>query len=269
MYLPTKNLNEKIWMLFSTTGAFFLLIIFRLFYLQIHLSETLREQGKKNFTRIHDVSCLRGNITDINGKLLATNRPVINIYWQGNQGDIEKTKQIFSKIYQIIGREDIETLDFIRKIEKYSQKYLIATDITIKQLSQIVEIADSKNLIVENSFQRFYPFKSVASHILGYLGQIDLETMGKMGLEKLFEEDLKGSKGKNQLMINSTGKKIQQFELEQPVNGKAIKTTLDINIQKILEQAVPTEYSSAAILMESKSGAIRAIVSRPSFDPSI
>lgn len=268
MNYPLKSVEYKLKLFAAGLVLFFCLILFRLVYLQIHLSDSLKDLSRKNFTRVLNISSLRGNIMDTNGKLLATNRPVINVYWQGSNSKSEKSFKIISTINEALGRETIETLDTIKYIERMHQKHLIATDISVSQLSQIIEQAPTSKLIIDTSFQRHYPYKSTASHIIGYLGQLDWGTIGKTGLEKMFEQDLKGSYGKKTIAINSVGKNIDQIDLKPAISGKDIRTTLDLSLQKMLEISLPKDYAAAALVIESANGAIRAVASRPNFDPS-
>ena len=269
MYIHLKKIDAKLKTFLVFVSIFSCLILFRLIYLQIHLSESLSDLSKKNFTRIHKIASLRGNITDTHGQLIATNRPVINVFWQGtNSNNIDNAYKIIQNIQTNLGKKTIETKSTINTIERYHQKYLIASDISISELSQIIEQALTSKLIIETSFQRHYPYKSTASHILGYLGQIDLEIMGKTGLEKMFEDDLKGLQGQKTITINSIGKRIDQLDIQPATSGKNVRTTLDLNIQQILEKSLPKEFASAAIIIESNTGAIRAVASRPDFDPA-
>lgn len=268
MSYPLKSIDYKL-KLFSIGICFFIsLILFRLVYLQVHLADSLRDLSKKNFTRTQSISSLRGNIMDTNGKLLATNRPVINVFWQGSNSNKEKSYKTITNINNILDKPTDETIEKIRSIELMYQKYLLATDITISQLSKIVEQAPTSKLIIETGFQRYYPCKTTASHVIGYLGQLDLETMGKTGLERMFEQDLKGQQGKKVVAINAIGKNISQLDLEPATSGKNIRTTLDLSLQRMLEISLPKDYASAAVIIESGTGAIRAVASRPNFDPS-
>ena len=75
-------------------------------------------------------------------------------------------------------------------------------DIPFEQLSQIAEqLSEHKNISITTHFKRFYPYKSFASHLLGYLTRMDMEMYGKMGLEKIFEDTLRGERGKNKKQL--------------------------------------------------------------------
>lgn len=272
-----KNEKQLIPKLNKIFFAFiFLLIILcaRLIHLQIILSKKLYNQGQRNFLRINKITPTRGNIIDINGKLLATNKPIHNLYFDTDGKKDLTTIDInnLKTIEQIIEKTltDEETIKKIKIACKYNQKFLLKPEITFDQLSKIEEQFGTDSFIsIETAFKRFYPQQSHACHILGYLGRMDIDNMGKMGLEKLLEESLKGKDGTVSVKINSFGIKLSETIVENSLSGKDIKINLDLDIQEIIEKAFPQNLSGSFILMDPQNGAIVALLSRPNFDPNI
>lgn len=273
--METENkLLSKLNIIFLVFIILLLVLCTRLVYLQIHQARRLFEQGQRNFLRINKITPTRGNIVDKNGILIATNKPVHNLYLETknkkslSEQDIEDLKIIEHIIEKIL--TDEESLKEINKAIKHNQKLLLKSEISFDQLSKIEEHFGKNSLIfIETSFKRFYPKQSQACHILGFLGRIDLENMGKMGLEKIQEECLKGKSGKIEVKINSVGTKLSETILEKSLAGEDIKTNIDIEIQDILEQAFPQDSNGSFILMDPQDGAIVALLSRPNFDPNI
>ncbi|MBP6870188.1 hypothetical protein KBC04_04865 [Candidatus Babeliales bacterium] len=255
-----------------------LFIIFgRLLFLQVYHHQILTKLGERNFTRIKSIEPLRGNILDYNGKLLATNRPVLNIDWIGTGLTKLNSEQhaIIQKIENVLRKYNqpffIE-LSKINRAEKFGTSIRLASDISIEALSEISEqCADSHNIIISKKFQRFYPHKNLACHILGYLGDLDNNTQssGKMGLELIFNDILKGKHGSMSNIINSFGKNLHMNKIANSQSGQDLTLTLDIDLQKIAESVMPTEHAGAFIALDPKTGALKALVSNPSFDPSI
>lgn len=254
----------------------FIIIALRLFHLQINLSRTLFSLGQKNFLRIEKVESPRGNILDAYGTLLATNRPIKNIYWHGtgqrslNAAQQEVLHLLINIINTPIAPKEILTADVLIA-EKKRRRLLLASDIDFEQLSKIAEqFPNHENIIIDTSFKRYYPYKSYASHILGYLGRINVKQReGKMGLEKMFETNLRGEQGEIAKTIDSVGKNLASKKLKDALVGNNIQTTLDIGLQDIIETVFPDNQNGTFIVMDPETGAIRAILSRPSFDPSI
>lgn len=269
----TACLNRtKIRVLFYFIFSLTLAIVLRLIYLQIHQTDKLLSLSEKNFTRVIKVACIRGNIVDINGHLLATNRPVIDVYWTGtgNKKFTNEQIELITCLQKILDKDLFkeEELQQLKITEKYSKQYLIKNDITFEQLSQISEqFSLSENINIDTKFQRFYPYNELACHLVGYLSTIDFENIGTMGLEKILEDDLKGEPGKVLATINSLGKSLSRNEIKPALSGQTIKTNIDVHLQKIAEEVFPENYNGSLIIMNPKNGAIKTILSKPSFDP--
>jgi len=156
----------------------------------------------------------------------------------------------------------------LHRAQRCAQRVLICKNISYDQLCQISEKCSySPNLIIQNRFKRFYPYKSLASHILGYLNKA--ENVGTGGLEKLFEARLSGETGMEQSIINATGKKLEKYRYVQAKPGDDIALTLDYGVQLLAEQMFEDDQSGALIVMDPTNGAIRAMVSYPNFDPNL
>ncbi len=272
MYQLIKPLNKRIAIIIYCIIITLVIIVARLFYLQINLTHHFVSRSEHNFLRIETTQSPRGNILDCNGVLLATNRPITDVYWQGSGNRMMSKTQL--QLLQQLGRilnKPITTDHALIQAEKYYRRIAIARDIAFDQLSQIVEqFPDHTNITLSTHFQRHYPHTTCASHIVGYLGRsIDTQPYGQMGLEKLSEHILKGKEGAILKTINSVGTDIDQVKLKDAHAGDDINTTIDIRLQQICERIFPEDHSGAFILMNPDNGALHALVSRPAFDPSI
>ncbi len=272
---PLPPSAYKIQSVFRITCVVFAIIAMRLFILQITLSETFVKQGQRNFIRTEKIASPRGNILDRNGVLLVTNRPVNSIYWSGSGSRSLTADQstIITEIEQILGldlyQSDTRKSD-LQQAERRYKKLLLARDLSIEQLSKIQErIPQHPNIIIATDFERLYPFHSFASHILGYLGNIQSSHEGRMGIEKVCDDLLKGQDGSILKIINSFGKSLSETTIEQPNVGNEIRTTIDATLQSIVESVFPKLYAGAFIIMNPADGSILALCSQPSFDPNI
>lgn len=272
---PSHVLISKIKNASYALGFVFLIITSRLIHLQILQKHTFFTKSRKNFLRIESIPSLRGNILDRNGQLLATNRPTTNLFWEGmgktKLGDFQIST--LRALETILGKSiiaDEHLFDQIKYAERRYQKVLLATDISFEQLSQITEqLNDNKNVFISTHFKRFYPYNSFASHVLGYLTRMDMEMYGKMGLEKVLEEELRGQHGEKLKTINSIGRNLSEVEIKKASAGKNIQTTIDIDLQNIVEKVFPQEYTGTFIVMDPDDGSILALLSRPDFDPAL
>lgn len=258
------------YILISSFLAVFI-IACQLFNLQINKMLKFFNLSRSNFLRYEKIAPPRGNIIDCNNELLATNRPITNIYWQGSgtkKLDPEKIN-IIKKIKELLEFDDL-FLEKIINTEKNGSRILLINDANIDQISKIVELFSAiDNIVISKSFRRFYPHNNMACHVLGYLSFVGLDSIGRMGLEMLFEESLKGQPGQILKTINSTGKKLNEKEISNSLIGYTIKTTLDINLQKIAETVFPEDESGALIIMDPEDGSLKTILSKPNFNPNM
>jgi penicillin-binding protein 2 len=275
MQRGSGNLHKRMYYLMLSTLLILGIILWRLFHLQVTLMQQLFWQGKKNCTRIEKTTSLRGTILDCNGIPLATNRPTINLHWHSTGKTSLDTLALDSlkKLEKIVGSTIIdnpETMALLKNTERYCKDCLLVEDLSLQQVCQIEEqLAGSQNVRLVTKFKRFYPHKNCASHILGYLGNLDFGTCGKMGLEKLLDENLRGEPGTLHRTINSCGKSLAEEEMKKALAGQDIQTTIDITLQEIIEKVFPDEHTGSFIVMDPETGSIKALLSRPNFDPNM
>jgi penicillin-binding protein 2 len=272
MLLSAAAINKKIGIILFLSSISFGTVFLRLIFLQIYCGDYFVSRSQKNFIRYTTVDSPRGSIRDVNGNLLATNRPVTTIYWQGTGNRNVSTDQldILQKVEEITGSTFTSgpQFDAIITAEKKRKKIELLSDIDFIVLSKLAEtFPNHENVIIDTHFKRFYPYDSCGSHIVGYLG--NMTTLGQFGLEKILNNDLTGKKGLVRNVVNSTGQCVSQEELEKALIGSDIQTTINIDIQALCEKVFPEHYTGSFILLNPADGAIVAVVSRPNFDPNI
>lgn len=260
-------------------GTFFCCIIFlcfRFFYLQIVCGSYFYIKSQKNFLRIEKIKPPRGTIYDVNGRYLATNHPYIQLVWLGS-GNRKLTQQqlaTLATLEKILGKpllDNKELFTTLLKQERHQKEMMLVDHISFEQLSQVLEqCAESNNIILQHHYERFYPYKTAAAHVIGHLKNwLDPEQSGAAGLEKIAESSLTGIGGRLVKTINAAGRMIDSLELEPASAGTDIITTIDIDLQLIAEELFPSHWSGAFILMDPTDGSIKVLVSRPVFDPTI
>lgn len=270
-----QRLDKRIGILILFIISMFGVIISRLFYLQIKYGDHYLIRGQKNFLRTETIPPRRGNIFDCHNTLLATNRPVNHLIWNGTGNRTLSGTQIamIRDIESVIGKSVIQEPSLFAGIcstEKYYRQLPIATDITLEQLSKITEYyPNSPNLSIKTEFQRYYPHGTWASHVVGYLSKSVDTCYGQMGIEKICDEILKGQEGSLLKTINSVGRNIKTIELAAAAAGGNIHTTIDVQLQKIAEQIFPPQSNGCIVIMDPVDGALKALVSRPHFDPAL
>ena len=136
-------------------------------------------------------------------------------------------------------------------------------------------------IIIDQGVNRFYPMGQYTAHFLGYVGSVDEKEknddpllmvpgfkVGKSGLEKFFENKLRGIGGNVKLEVNAYGRIMKEIERNNGQEGEALRLTVDANLQKYAQDTFG-EHSGAAVVLDVHSGEILAFVSVPSFDPNL
>jgi len=194
--------------------------------------------------------------------------------WQGS-GNRALTAEQLNALADItaITNTDMFDASVYKKIvhaERKNQKVVLIFDLDFSVLSKLSEkFPQHKNVIIDTHFKRFYPYNSLACHVIGYVGNIKIAANGQAGLEKIFDTDLAGKPAASQHVVNSVGQRLSQAQLEQGSAGVDIQTTIDITLQEICEKIFPAQYVGSLILLNPVDGAIVSVVSRPSYDPNM
>jgi len=265
------------------TGAvlvfFAMIILLRLWFLQIHKGEEYKNRAENNRVRIREVAPPRGDILDRNGKELVTNRPSFNVVLvREDSNDIDGLLKRLS----VVLKEDVSVLwERIRDAES-KQKHIpvrLKENLSWDTLAYLeTHNKDFPGIRIEVFPRRFYHYGDMAAHIIGYLGEIsksELEEtntdfyrggdlVGKMGLEKLREKELRGEKGNSSSEVNARGFEQQLLTHVEPVPGNEVRLTLDIDLQQVAEESMDVdEKSGAVVAMEVKTGRLLVLASTP------
>jgi penicillin-binding protein 2 len=247
------------------------LISLRLFQLQIHSFQRFFSLGERNFLRTEKISSPRGNILDCHGRPLATNRPVTTLYWQGTgKKFFDPEQQTLLDLLCLLLSKESDFVSEVATAERFGKKIVITDDLSFDHLSRLIEqYPCHKNIHFATYYKRDYPHKEIGCHILGYLGTITNELAGKMGLEKIYEGELKGTPGQMRRQVNSKGRQLAEEEILKARKGDDLKTTINLDLQLLAEELFPSDKAGVLVAMNPQNGALKAIVSRPAFDPNI
>jgi penicillin-binding protein 2 len=267
----SQHITKKITPVLRAIIGALIVIFSRLCYLQIKQWHYFKERSTKNFLRIERVPSLRGNIVDSTGIILATNRPVVLISWQGtgNTQLSDEQSTLLVTLCSVLGIDSATLATTIARAEKLRNRMLLARDISFETLCCIAESwGIHPNIHIDTEFQRYYPEGAHACHVVGYLGSMNSQQQGIMGLESIAHDDLKGVDGTKQKTVNSQGKELCTVTIDQGQTGATMQTTLNSKLQHIAEEIFPSDCTGALLVMDPD-GAIKVLLSRPSFDPAL
>jgi len=264
-------------------GVTFLLLFLHLWYLQVFKGSEFRRLSETNCIRIREQIADRGMILDRKGRILAHNRPSFEVFLVPE--DSKRNPEVLGKVSTLLHLPLEEMEEKLRR-EKKRPAYRpikIKSDIDWDQLCLLESnLIHLPGLQVDVIPRRFYPYGTLASHLIGYLGEIDENELkerrdqkyrigafiGKSGVESLWERDLKGVDGGRQVEVDALGREIRQLGRIESIPGHNVILTIDLDLQRVAEEAFEGK-NGALVAMDPKTGKILAMVSKPSFDPSI
>lgn len=267
----------------AIAGFFFLILATRLWYLQVIDSDRLQELSEMNRLRFVPVAASRGNILDRNGKVLVRNTPSFSVAVVPQE--VKDKDALLSSLSRYLGLNLTELLTRWEKGKGRAKYYpiVIASGISRDQLEFLEENQLwLPGIDIEMKPIREYPSGLLASHLLGYLGEIteqDLGTeeygnynqgdyVGKNGLERSWEKMLHGRNGGRQIEVDARGRYLRTLNETRPTVGNSLVLTIDQVVQQATERALG-EKAGAAVIVEVDSGEILAFASNPGFDPAL
>ncbi len=265
-------------------GTFFILLMLigRLYYLQVYHGDKYRVLADENRISTRVLVPPRGSVFDRNGVVLATNEQNFQALIIAEQApDWEKTLERFKKIIALSDEEE----EKIRKDIQNNKKFVsvkLKDDLSWEEVSALLLSAPYlPGVFINEGLNRVYPLGIYTAHFLGYIGAVSENDMkddpllrvpgfkiGKSGLEKTFEKKLRGQGGSVKLEVNAYGRIMKEIERDRGVDGQDLHLTIDSHLQKFAQDAFG-DNSGAAIVLDVHSGEILAFVSAPSFNPNL
>ena len=287
------QLNQKSYAKLSRRGlilgglqmAFITGLAFRMQKLQVEEASEYRLLADENRINIRLIAPSRGEVYDRNGRVIARNEQSFRItIVKEDAGNIEQTLYSLSNLIKISQR------DAARVIEE-TERSAPFLPVTVKdQLSfdEIARIAANTptlaGVTVEQGLSRVYPSLESYAHVVGYVGPVsdnDLKKsnesnpllkiprfqVGKVGVEKHYENVLRGSAGIMKVEVNALGRVMRNLDRKEGKPGNNIQLTVDTDLQTYIQARLGSE-SASAVVMNCKNGEILAIASSPSYDPN-
>jgi penicillin-binding protein 2 len=269
----------------------FALVLLRLFVLQVLQGSKYRELSEENRIRVEVLTAPRGEIRDRKGRLLADCAPSFTVtldpydkaYVRHPKG-IDSTLAILGPI---LGVDPKELHDKIQRERKVSFLPIrLKRNVDMKSVAFVSEHRDQlPGVEVESEPLRRYTLGPLASHLLGYVGEISDKELadpkyanylsgdliGRMGIERGYESLLRGVDGKRFVEVNALGRK-GEFLGEKhpvlPVRGQDLTLTIDLDVQRAAENAFEPGARGAVVAIDPRNGEVLALVSKPNYDPN-
>ncbi|HYD31431.1 MAG TPA: penicillin-binding protein 2 [Azospirillaceae bacterium] len=261
--------------LFSTLVA-------RLYYLQVMEAQRFTMLAEENRISLRLVAPTRGVIVDRFGVALAVNQQNYRaVLVPERTRDVSQTLDLLS---QIVPLSDADRRRIQREIQR-KRRFMPVTlkeNLTWDQVAQIeLNTPDMPGVAIEVGEIRSYPFAEATAHFLGYVGAVAESELngdpvlglpgfriGKGGMEKYHEKELRGVAGNSQLEVNAVGRVIRELARDEGQPGREITLTVDIALQQFCQERLKSQASAACVLMDIHTGGVYALASNPSYDPN-
>ena len=251
--------------------------------MQIVLHDRYTVLSQSNRVEIVPIPPPRGLIFSKDGVLLADNRPSFSLEIIPEKiEDLDQTIFQLSKIIEIDGASIDRFKQRLKKNQRF-ESVPLRFNLSDEEVARVsVNLHDFEGIDIVAKLNRNYPLRSNTSHIIGYVGMIDenelknLDTtnysatshIGKIGVEKAYEDLLHGKAGYQLVEVNTRGKVIRVLDRTLPIPGKNIYLTLDTTLQNLAVQALEGNRG-AVVAIDPTDGGILAMVSSPGYDPNL
>ena len=283
-----KKLNSINRRMFITGSFKFLImmgIVSRLFFLQVKENKKYLTLSDKNRIREWKLAPVRGEFHDYFGNVIAGNFEAYQLHVIPEQ--VEDFRYVIFRVKDLLDLSDKEFKKILKKKNEIKpwETLIVSDNLSWEKFSKINNhLYDLNGVKPVISISRNYPYKENFTHLIGYVSQAnedDIENtevikknfvpglkVGKVGLEKSFEEKLIGSNDIERYEVNAYGRRISQLEFQKGEKGKTLRLTIDTEVQKLVNELLKDKAGSICV-MDIYTGAIVAMHSSPSFDPNL
>ncbi|TNE65559.1 MAG: penicillin-binding protein 2 [Alphaproteobacteria bacterium] len=254
----------------------------RLYYLSIIEGDKYKLRADRNRISIRWIVPERGEIFDRLGKTLAVNRQDFRVFLIPEQArDLAGTLARLGRVIKL----DERRLSRVQRQIKRQRKFMpvtIAQGLDWKTFAEVnVDMPDLPGVVTDSGLSRFYPHGNEIAHLIGYMASPQEDEMpgsplfqlpgfkvGRQGLERRYEDSLRGTAGTRRVEVNAVGREIRELPPRQDaVSGNSLHLAIDLDLQQFVMQRLGEE-AAGAVVMDVKTGEILTLASTPSFDPN-
>ena len=291
--MEDRNRITRLHTLLVVCLVLFAVLLGRMVYLQLWRGDYYAKQSDGNRLRQSRILAPRGIIYDSEGKELVNNLPGYAVVLQKQSSYKPETLQRLSNLLQM---PVAEINAKIKASENFYEPIMLKNNLDQQMVTKIEEQRRyMPEVMLSVQPIRNYPYHELAVHVLGYVGEVSAyeieqglfknisqgSLVGKAGLEKTYDKYLRGEDGAFMEEVDVAGNVVKHYDSVQPVPGKNLKLTIDYELQKELEAftdkhlaflrssgIAPGARAAAVVAIDPRNGAVRAMVSRPGYDPN-
>lgn len=264
-----KNINKRIKIMLLLFVFVLLMVILKVFYVQVFDYKKLSNLASDLWSRNLPIEASRGRILDRNGVVLADNVTTTSLVLVPNQ--IKNKKEVCEKLAEILNVSYDEMKKHVFKSTSIERVHPIGRRLSYEIADKIEELKFDGVYLLKEA-KRYYPYKTLLAHVLGYVG---IDNQGLSGLELQYDKYLTGEAGAIKYFSDAKGNKLTLSDVYvKPQDGMDLQLTIDINIQKSIERELDNVVNmmnpdmALAVVMNPKTGEVLGMSSRPTFDPN-
>lgn len=278
-----KEFSRRALLVGAAQGAIFAVLAGRLGFLQVVEQEKFQMLSDRNRISMRLVAAGRGEIMDRFGVPLAINTQNFRAFIVPEQtDDVEKTLDKLAHFIPVTEEDKQEVLVQMTRHRRFTP-LLVKENLTWDDMARVeMNLPDLPGVSIDEGEIRSYPFGAATSHIIGYVGRVSQSELtddpvmtlpgfriGKNGVEKSFDETLRGTAGQVQAEVNVVGREIRELKRTDPKKGHRLTLTLDADLQMQCQEMLARERSASAVVMDAHNGEVYALCSHPGFDPNL
>ena len=259
-------------------------LLIRLWDLQIMRGAEMRKLSEQNRIRVKKIVAPRGIIYDRIGKVLADTRPSFNIYLTPE--DIHDFSQTVDGLAKLIACDREEIIEKMKAASGMPPSFpiKIKSDIPMDEVARVeAHRVYIPGISIQIEPKRNYPYAASFAHVIGYVSEVSDEELkdkkkykdyspgdyiGKYGLERAYENDLRGVDGEKRVEVDAIGREVRTLDVIDPIPGNSLHLNLDLELQLSADKALETR-KGAAVALNPKTGGVLVLASRPGFDPNL
>ncbi len=261
-------------------------MIGRLYHVSIKSNFYYEGLAKENIERKQFIKPVRGEISDINGQLLAMNQIGFSVSIQPHlKANSKKLNKVVEKLVSTFS--DLNKTMMLKVYKKfnspYNHNYIKVVDFIhyAKMMGAYPELSLHKELKIEAETKRYYPYGVYAAHVVGYTGRSNAKenakddvvnivgNIGKTGLERYYNNVLKGELGYKISKVTATNKAIDTIEKKLPKDNKNLQLNIDIDLQQMIYERFKDSNHTGVVVVMRTNGEVLSAVSYPSYDPNL
>ena len=279
--IKSKLLTRRALMLGGVQGLLVAALGGRLYQLQVLQSNRYAMLANENRINLRLIAPRRGRIVDRFGDVLADNRPTYRVVLVAEQtGDIASTLDAVATLIPLTEADRKRVLRDVKRKHSFVP-VVVKEDLSWEEMTKIeVNTLELPGVSIEQGLTRNYVYGTTAAHVLGYVAAVaekDLTgdpvlelpdfRIGKAGIERQYDLQLRGSAGNSQVEVNAFGRVVRELHRDDGTGGQETAIALDMGLQDFAARRCAGEQSAACVLMDAWTGEVLALVSSPGYDP--